>query len=213
MGACALGIFAKEPCPGLVKTRLCPPLAPREAAALYQTCLAETIAAMSGKHWRTTVFYAGSRAYFRQNFPGLPLVPQASGPLGRRMDLALRHLLNEGERAVLIGSDSPDLPPHLVEEAFSQLRQAHLVIGPARDGGYFLIGERHHHPQLFVNIPWSTAEVLPITRRRAFDLGIRTAELPVWEDLDDLAALRRLVQRSPACRTASFVRQNLAAYL
>lgn len=209
----ALGIFAKEPRPGAVKTRLCPPLKPRQAAALYRESLAETVAAMTAGNWRTTIFYAGDPGYFRRSFPDLTLVPQVGRDLGARMDAALSHLLEQNRAGVLIGTDSPDLPPHLVEEAFTNLEQADLVLGPARDGGYVLIGESRHHPRLFCDMPWSTSEVLPTTRRRAHESGIRTIELPIWEDLDDLAALGRLLQRSPSSRTAAFIQRHLAAYL
>ena len=209
----ALGIFAKEPRPGAVKTRLCPPLKPQEAAALYRESLAETITAMTAGNWRTTIFYAGDPAYFRRSFPDLPLVPQTGADLGARMDAALSHLLARNRAGVLIGTDSPDLPPHLVEEAFAGLAQADLALGPARDGGYVLIGESRHYPQLFSDMPWSTSEVLPATRRRALESGISTIELPVWEDLDDIAALRHLLHRTPSSRTAAFIRQNLSAYL
>ncbi|PLX84045.1 MAG: hypothetical protein C0617_09505 [Desulfuromonas sp.] len=206
-----LGIFAKEPLAGRVKTRLCPALSPGEAARLYRVSLDETVAAMSGPAWTPVVFFEGSEDFFRSAFPGLSLVPQGSGDLGERMERALGGLLGDGwEAAALIGSDSPDLPPALVEEAFEALAGADLVTVPSRDGGYVLVGESRHHPGLFREIPWSTAEVLRATRRRAGRLGATYREVGAWEDVDDLVSLRRLLERSPGCATARWARSSLA---
>jgi rSAM/selenodomain-associated transferase 1 len=206
-----LGIFAKEPVPGRVKTRLCPPLSAAEAAAVSQVCLAETVATMSRGPFVLVLFYAGREEYFRRSYPGLPLVPQAEGDLGRRMERALAALLQQGHgAAALIGSDSPDLPLARVEAAFAALGQADCVIVPAEDGGYVLVGERRHHPELFDNIPWSTARVLDATRRRATEIGIAYRELAPWADVDDLDSLKRLLHRSPGSATAAFALARLA---
>ncbi len=206
----ALGIFAKAPVPGQVKTRLSPPLTPEEAAALYRLCLEETVEALSGGPWDLILFYAGEADFFRQAFPALPLRPQTGAGLGERMAGALAGLLAEGYgAAALVGSDTPDLPLSLVEEAFDRLGGAEVVVAPSDDGGYVLIGESRHHPPLFRDIPWSTPAVLPLTRRRAEDLAIPYAEAPPWEDLDDHASLLRLIKRSPKSPTAALARQLL----
>jgi len=193
-----LGIFAKEPVAGKVKTRLCPPLFPAEAAGLYQACLEETVAAMGGNGFDLALFYDGESDYFRRVFPGVRLYHQGEGDLGERMERALRTLLAGGyEAAALIGSDTPDLPIGLVEAAFAALQKADLVVAPARDGGYVLVGERRHIPELFRDIPWSTAGVLAATRQRAADLEVNCREVGGWEDVDDLPSLRRMVARSP----------------
>lgn len=209
-----LGIFAKEPVPGQVKTRLCPPLSTDEAAELYRTSLEETVAAMRGGPFSLVLFYAGRKEYFRKTFPGLPLIPQAEGDLGLRLDQALAALLMRGHvAAALIGSDSPDLPPTRVEEAFTALKHADCVTAPAADGGYVLIGERRHHPELFYDIPWSTPRVLAATRLQVARLGIDYRELAPWEDVDDLESLKRLLQRSPRSTTAEFTRARLTHLL
>ncbi|WP_305043759.1 TIGR04282 family arsenosugar biosynthesis glycosyltransferase [Geoalkalibacter sp.] len=209
-----LGIFAKQPVPGQVKTRLCPPLSPEEAAALYAVSLEETVARMTAGVWRMVIFYSGSRDYFSRVFPGVPLLAQQGTDLGARLAAALSALLAAGARAaVLIGSDSPDLPLEHVEKAFAALAGHETVLAPAIDGGYVLIGESRHHPDLFADIPWSTAEVLPLTRRRAHAAGIALHELAPWEDLDDLAALRRLLERSPDSLTARYLQTHLAQRL
>ena len=110
---------------------------------------------------------------------------------------------------MLIGSDAPDLPLELVEQAFAALSEHQLVLAPATDGGYVLIGEAVHHPELFQAIAWSTGQVLPETLRRVAALNISAAQLQSWEDLDDLAALQRFLQRSPQSRTAEHLRTCL----
>ena len=206
-----LGIFAKEPVPGRVKTRLCPPLSATEAAEVYRVCLEETVGAMIRGPFTLVLFHAGREQYFRGAFPGLPLFPQAEGDLGRRMEQALKTLLEHGHTsAVLIGSDSPDLPLARVEEAIAVLARADCVTVPAGDGGYVLVGEHRHHPELFRDIPWSTPRVLDATRRRAAELNIDYRELASWEDVDDLVSLKRLLQRSPRSATAKFTLARLA---
>lgn len=199
----ALGIFAKQPVPGRVKTRLCPPLTPEQAAELYRTCLQETVAAMADVAAEQIIIYDGDVTYFTSTFPGLRLVPQCAGDLGQRIDRALHQLLSEGyQAAALIGSDSPDLPASLVAQAFTALSSCDLAVAPARDGGYVLIGESRHSPELFRDMPWSSPELWPETRHRAEQLGLVYQELASWEDLDDLASLNRLRRRAPLSRTA-----------
>ncbi len=209
-----LGIFAKEPLAGGVKTRMSPPLSAVQAADFYRVCLEETVTRMRGGSFEAVIFYAGDAEFFNRAFPGTRLIPQGEGGLGERMARALAGLLDHGRRAaMLIGSDSPDLPLALVEDAFAALEKNQLVLAPSIDGGYVLIGESCHHPELFCNIPWSTEQVLPLTRSKAAELGLDYRELGHWEDVDDLASLQRLIRRSPNSRTARFARQNLKAIL
>ncbi len=206
-----LGIYAKQPLPGLVKTRLCPPLTKTEAAELYLCSLRETVQRMQRGSFELVICYAGERQWFTETFPGITLSAQRGVDLGARMADSLNSFLHQGYRqAVLIGSDSPDLPLELVEQAFVKLQQFEVVLAPARDGGYVLIGEAIHRPELFATIQWSTAEVLPETLRRIEAQGIAAKQLPGWEDLDDLEALQRFLQRSPETSTASYLRQQLA---
>ncbi len=157
---------------------------------------------MSAGPWRTILFFSGKENYFRAAFPQVELRRQAEGDLGGRMAAALKSLLANGKRAILIGSDTPDLPLLHLQEAFTALHRCDLVLAPAIDGGYVIIGERHHHPGLFHAIPWSTDNVLRLTQRRALDQGIAFAEVAAWEDVDDLPSLCRLLQRSPQSTTA-----------
>lgn len=209
-----LGILAKEPVPGRVKTRLSPPLTSAEAAQLYEVCLRETVQRLRETGVSLTLFYAGSEAYFRRTFPDIPLQPQEGNDLGERLERALCFLFRQGAAgAALVGSDSPDIPLHLVKEAFQFLAEETALTIPALDGGYVLVGERDHHPQLFRDIPWSTAHVLAETRRRVAELNLSYRELTPWDDVDDLPSLGRLLERSPASETACFVRAHLTKYL
>lgn len=208
-----LGVFAKEPVPGKVKTRLCPPLTFEEAAGLYRECLSETVCRMVAGPWRTTLFFDGNRDFFEKGFPTTTLKPQGAGDLGVRMAKALDSLLDAYERAVLIGSDSPDLPFDIVASAFAALADHDAVIAPAADGGYVLVGESRHHPELFRAIPWSTSKVLPLTRSRARSAGIRLAEVEGWEDIDDIPSLHRLIERSPDSKAARFARRMVCGGL
>ena len=203
-----LGVFAKQPIPGEVKTRLCPPLTAVEAAELYLCLQRETITSMVTAGFSVVVFYAGKADYFATEFPGLPLVPQGSGGLGERMERALKLLLEESEAAALIGTDSPDLPPALVREAFAALAEDAFVTIPAQDGGYVLVGESQHEPGMFQDIPWSTNEVLANTRSHAQQLGISYQEVGHWEDVDDWSSLQSLLLRSPQSVTAGLVRSR-----
>lgn len=209
----ALGIFAKQPVAGRVKTRLCPPLSAAEAADLYRCSLKETVASTVTASFAPVVFFDGNVDYFQQAFPDVRLVPQGEGDLGARLERALKMLLAEGCEAVaIIGSDTPDLPAALLTEAFVALREAEAVVAPARDGGYVLIGERRHIPELFRDIPWSTDQVLTATRRRAAEAAVELREVGGWEDVDDIESLRRLLVRSPASATARHAACLLASY-
>jgi len=202
----ALGVFAKEPCPGLVKTRLTPPLSPEAAAYVYECSLGETVSNMAAAPWDCVLFYSGAESYFRQNFPGLPCAPQSPGDLGTRLDHALATLLAAGyQAAALIGSDSPDLPREMITNAFLSLSAASAVTIPARDGGYVLIGEGQHYPVLFRDIPWSSSNVMAVTRNRAEQSGVVLHEIGLWEDFDDAMSLKRLLARSPHSATARLV--------
>ena len=201
-----LGLFAKEPVPGQVKTRLTPPLSTVQAATLYQTALIETVETMRGGDFELVICYTGNPDYFRQAFPGVKLYEQQGDDLGKRMENALNTFFQQGyQQAMLIGSDSPDLPPALVKQAYAALDRHPLVLVPAYDGGYVLIGESFHSPQLFENIPWSSDEVISLTRKRAEQSGIDYFLLSGWDDLDDLDALQRFLRRSPQSKTAEYL--------
>jgi rSAM/selenodomain-associated transferase 1 len=209
-----LGLFAKQPRAGQVKTRLVPPLTPKEARELYRVALQESVSAFAGAPAALVLCCSGRRRWFSRAFPGVPLCPQGRGDLGIRLTRVTTALFAAGATPVAVaGSDSPDLPPALIEAAFAALDSAEVAAIPSRDGGYALLALRRPVPELFTAIPWSTAGVLACTRDRATALGLRFKTVGGWDDLDDLPALQRLLQRSPGCATARHAFAHLGRIL
>jgi len=209
-----IGMFAKQPVPGQVKTRLTPPLSPEQACRLYRAALRESLSRLLNMGVTIAICYAGERSWFQEAFPGLPLFCQHGEGLGARMGHAVEELFAAGGGPVLLaGSDSPDLPLWLVEEAIDHLQAKDVVSVPCRDGGYAIIGLRQPTTELFIDIPWSTPEVLEATRRRCRELGLSYHETACWDDIDDLADLQRLVARSPGSLTARHIVEELAELL
>lgn len=184
--------FVKYPEPGRVKTRLAASLGAGEAARLYgelarstleqlgQT-LAETVAITVAfdPPWRAREvarWLAGPYLY----------VAQQGGSLGERLVHAFAHVFSRGASRVLaLGSDTLDLTPDLVREAFDALESHDVALGPARDGGYYLIALRREQPALFDGVSWSTPRLLPQTLSRIAAAWLSCRLLPVLDDLDD----------------------------
>jgi uncharacterized protein len=196
-------VFAREPIPGATKTRLCPPLDPAAAAALYACFLGDVLALASGLPGvEPVIAYTPATAgpFFARVAPEIAAFPQQGADLGARMDLALaRFLAAEREHggeppvAVLIGSDFPSLPPAYLLAAFARLEAgADAVFGPADDGGYYLVGLREPQPRLLREVPMSTPTVLADTLALAEKQSLRVALLPGWYDIDSAEDLRRL---------------------
>ena len=210
IAACAIGVMAKAPRSGFSKTRLCPPLKPAQAAALSAAFLrdiTENIAlAARQASIAGYVAYApeGQEALFDGHLAigtgllladGSPLMPPDVHGFGRCLLHAILAMLARGHRsAVVLNSDSPTLPTDLLARTATELKTGadRVVLGPAEDGGYYLLGMRDAHAHLFADIAWSTACVAETTRARADALGLEVVELPVWYDVDDQGALRRL---------------------
>jgi len=201
----ALVVLAKAPRAGEVKTRLCPPLTPQEAAELYARLLSDVLAASAelahelGLVAIVAVHPAQACAEIARGAPSrFSVVPQRGADLGRRMEWAVREACAAGApRVVLRGSDSPLIDAEVVSAALAALDGADLVLRPDRDGGYGLVGSKRPAPGLFDH-PMSTATVLADTLANAARLGLSTRLLEPGFDVDTLADLRRLeVLRSP----------------
>ena len=194
----AVAIMAKAPWPGTVKTRLSPPLLATEAAALYRCFLLDKIRAVEALTGAQPVIaYTpdDARTEFDVLAPSFTLVPQRGPDLGARLHGILTHLLAAGHAgAMAVDSDTPTLPARFLQEAVDCLTRPgpDVVLGPTEDGGYYLIGVRHPHRELFDAMPWSTPEVLEVTLRRAAAAGLRAACLPSWFDVDTPDDLERL---------------------
>jgi rSAM/selenodomain-associated transferase 1 len=193
-------IFAREPVLGRVKTRLAAGIGAAAALAVYRELLALTAAAVAEAQLPATVWLAeapagADPAQPRPEWPGLPWrVQPPPDSLGTRMAQAFEAAFGAGAgRVVIIGTDCPGLNAALLRQAFEHLLSHDLVIGPADDGGYYLLGMNKLEPALFLNKDWSTATVLPDTLADAARLGLRVAQLPTLHDVDsaqDLATWR-----------------------
>ena len=216
--AVAVAIMAKAPDPGAVKTRLCPPLSPREAAALARCFLRDRVAqvrALTGVSRVIAFTPASARGVFQRLAPDFTLIAQHGADLGARMRSTLATLLAAGHRAMIaIGTDTPTLPTAVLQHAVDRIASpdVDVVLGPAEDGGYYLIGVRADDPMLFGDVPWSTSKVLEITLHRARAAGLRTVCVKPWFDVDtpeDLIRLRAALADSPdvARATRRFLEQ------
>ena len=191
-----LGIFAKEPRPGGVKSRLAATIGPERAAQVYDAFLRDLLERLRDFKARRAVAYSPPSAgdFFRTLVgDAFELEPQSAGDLGQRMLVFFEREFAAGAgRVVLIGSDSPDLPLDRIDHAFRLLENHELVLGPCDDGGYYLIGMSRLIPEMFAGIDWSTPAVFEQTMRQAGTLSVRTALLDRWYDVDDPKDLRRL---------------------
>lgn len=194
-------IFARLPEPGRAKTRLAPVLGEEGAADLYRAFLDDAVA-MAGRIEadRRELWIPrrpGAGRVLGRRYPALELRWQADGGLGERLRASFRAAFAEGsDLALAVGSDHPTLPPEHLRLGFRRLREADVVLGPARDGGYYAVGlRRRAWPEgavMFRDVPWSTERVLEVTLGRAREIGLRAVELPRWYDVDEPGELARL---------------------
>ena len=184
-------IFTRYPEPGKTKTRLIPALGPEGAADLHRRMSEHTM--IWARQMKNTsavsleVRYEGGDENRIREWIGsdIPCRPQGNGDLGARMAWAFSEAFSVGmERVIIVGTDCPGLTGDLVQIAFEELRDNDLVVGPAKDGGYYLIGLRMFTPHLFGGIPWGTDEVLPKTLGIADDLKLRVLLLERLADVD-----------------------------
>jgi uncharacterized protein len=219
MPTAALGIMCKAPRAGMAKTRLAPMLGAGDAAVLSACFLRDVAAAIEavpqslGRKGFGVYSPAGCEAELRAILPkSFELVLQENADFGLVLLSAAHTFFETGyDCAILVNSDSPTLPPDLLSEAIIALRLPgdRVVLGPAMDGGYYLIGLKVAHAEVFSDIPWSTADVLRRTVERAHDIGLAVVMLPAWYDVDDegtFALLKReLAGHRPPFAAASLV--------
>ena len=195
-------LFARTPLLGRVKTRLQPDLSAAEALELHRALVRDAVTLLRAAAARADVVPVvaltealGVDEPIAADLAGLETILQAGEDLGERLLRAFQERLRSGDRAVAaIGSDSPTLTPEGVASAFTSLRDHDVVIIPAADGGYVLLGCRHLHPEIFQRVPWGTPQVMRETGRRLRRSGIPHAILPAGRDLDtrdDLIAIYR----------------------
>lgn len=208
-GPDALVVFAKEPVPGRVKTRLCPPLTHEEAAEVYTAFVEDTCALARRQAFRgdRLVLYAPEGGPILSRIAaehGMETATQEGEDLGARMAAAISAELARGAKSVLLfGTDAPHVRPahvRLLQECLG-LGQP-VVIGPALDGGYWCIGAHGRVPDLFDGIPWSTRDVLAATLERAAANGIPVTLGSFAYDVDEFPQLRLLAAHLDNLRTA-----------
>jgi uncharacterized protein len=235
-GCSALALMTKAPRAGQVKTRLVPPLTNEEAAQLNKCFLQDTGAAISvccssliapnlGRpivHGVAVYTPVGSESDYTDILPAdFSLLPQRGKDFGERLYFAAEDLFNCGfESVCLIDSDSPTIPAENFARGVELLSLPgdHIVLGPCDDGGYYLIGLKKLHREVFEEIDWSTERVFEQTRQRATQIGIAVHELPRGFDVDDHATLHRLCDEllgknardNVAPQTQEFLRELIA---
>lgn len=194
--------FVRSPERGRVKTRLAAAIGPDRATELYGRFVEDIIAMLdetgvdvhccyepAGAGVTLSGWLGSQRSY----------VAQVGEDLGRRMANAFQDAFKDGiSRAILIGSDIPDLPATIVEQAFRDLRTNDVVIGPSRDGGYYLLGfvATRFVPEVFEGITWSTDHVFDQTMAILNGNGVSVSVLPVWHDVDTRSDLDALIERN-----------------
>ena len=199
-------VFAREPLPGTVKTRLASSIGHQRAAEIYENMLQEVL--------KTTRQLRDIDAvvYWACPEESLPILAeryqctsrrQKQGDLGQRMQSAFEDMFADGcDTCCIIGSDAPDLPIAHVREAYRLLEMPHpdVIFGPSRDGGYYLLGLRQVCPLLFTNISWSSSAVLGQSLAAALAAGLSTTLLPEWQDIDTVEDLRDFQERNKGNR-------------
>jgi rSAM/selenodomain-associated transferase 1 len=211
-------IVAKAPIPGRTKTRLSPPLSADQAASLGRALLLDTLDACRAEEPETALLCVDAEdAAELRSLAGTdtPLEIQKGRGLGDALRLTMAGRLARGSTA-LVSSDVPGIPPGALGRTSALLEGgADVVLGPALDGGYWLIAMREFHSEVFREIPWSTPAALGVTLRRCKDLGLSVETLVAWPDVDttvDLAMLVRQADTLPAPRTRRLVRELGAAH-
>ena len=195
----ALAVMAKAPLPGQVKTRLQPSLTAEEAAALSRSLLVDQLNHL--QELATTDFYLAfapddAQCLMEKLAPScFHLFPQQGDDLGGRMAAVFEGLFQMGHRSiVLIGGDLPPVPLRFFNQAYAFLESSEkrVVLGPSRDGGYYLVGSNRRTPEIFQDMSWSHSEVLKETQNRLASLRVAYCLLPPWFDIDTVDDLRYL---------------------
>lgn len=209
-------LFVKYPAPGRVKTRLAEDIGPKETTKIYKNFVIDILATLRSINATIKIFFTPAGAQQQiQNWLGkeYSYVAQSGGTLGEKMKNAFEYVFAENfSKVIIIGSDSPDLPEDFLGQAFSALDSNDVVIGPADDGGYYLIGFSYDHflPEVFEAISWSSDRVFEQTVNILKQHQRKVYLLPQWSDVDTLADLKSLVSRN---KNTAFTKSATFLYL
>jgi rSAM/selenodomain-associated transferase 1 len=212
-------LFIKAPVRGRVKSRLAAAIGEETTLELYKNFILDIVDTVKKTGYPFRICYyppeAGSEvsSWLAGHYR---LMPQQGNDLGERMENAFIRCFSEGfERAILIGSDLPDLAPAVLREAMASLAEHDVVIGPASDGGYYLIGFHKHTPmpRMFHGMPWSTGTLFQETMAILKNSALSIAQAPKWNDVDTVEDLRTLCTRSKGTefdksRTMTYLMNN-----
>lgn len=208
-------IFTKYPQPGAVKTRMVPPLTPREAADLHLASLRAVWDQV--KRWArvlpklivtpdecgksiSELVNQGNPDARTASLSASDCWPQGPGDLGERMANAASRAFQEGATGVLLlGTDSPTLPMSFLELTIRRMPRHDVILGPCEDGGYYTLAMRRHLPELFERIDWGGQHVAEQTRERAREADLRIHQLPYWYDLDRVEELKQAARDLKRC--------------
>ena len=195
---CICGL-ANPPRPGNVKTRLIPLLGATGAARLAEAFLRDTWTFVQSVSWAEPILAASENDALMLELAGEGnLWLQGSGDLGERLERVLQQALAKHTFAIALGSDTPGLPRRFLESARASLEDAEAVVGPARDGGFYLLGMRRCPPGVLGGIPWSSGETAQATVARLTEAGLSVQLLKPWWDVDrpeDVNELDQLIRR------------------
>lgn len=185
MSGKAIIIFAKKPEVGHVKTRLAKSIGETRALQVYEKLLWKTHSNLQSVPYDKLLYWD----QIPQKLPeylmeGYKFYEQVFADLGHRMSKAFEETFTYYNKVLIIGTDCPFITPDIVESAFEMLDENDFVLGPARDGGYYLLGKKYYEPNIFVNIKWSTSEVLSETIHKIQSLNKRFGMLPELYDID-----------------------------
>ena len=208
LGPRTIIVLAKEPVPGRVKTRLCPPCTPAQAAALAEAAIRDTLAAVAATPADRRVLVLDGRSG-----PWLPdgieVLPQLGGPFAERLDAAWFDVIGDAPGpTVQIGMDTPQVTPDLLSGALDRLAEVPAVLGPAPDGGWWCLGLRAHLPGAFAGVPMSEAHTAERQRERLGRLlGTSPAELSLVRDVDHFTDAVAVAALAPSGAFARLVRE------
>ena len=205
-------VFAKPPRPGLVKTRLIERIGAEHAARLARAFLHDVWALVSAVPGVTPVLATTDISDRSDGLGEVARWDQGEGDLGQKLEHILRRGIAESGQAIAIGADAPDLPPELLQSAMEALHSRDVVLAPARDGGFVLIGAARLPTGALGGLPWSTTDTFERTCERFGSLGLRVAVLDPWEDVDDYPDLLRLAARVEESLAAPRFRRVIAEH-
>jgi uncharacterized protein len=189
----ALLIFQKNAVPGRVKTRLAATVGDEKALEIYTFLVAHTHRIAQQLDVSKFLFFSDTAETVPENWNNYRTATQAGSDLGMRMQKAFGAVFETGiNEAIIIGTDCYELDATALESAFAQLATHDVVIGPAADGGYYLLGQKKNNTELFTGIAWSSEQVFTQTLEAAKTRGLTVAVLPVLSDIDNEADLKSL---------------------